>query len=117
MVENTTVALRLVEVLAGRLQEARDAYQRMAFNNVTGQLAALPLRLADEETDVVGGYSHQELAGMVGCLRESLTTTLDRIKGSQAVETGQRRVSIIDRPQLERLVRQRSIGPTSVGFN
>ena len=80
----------------------------MAFNDVTGRVAALLLRLADVETGVVEGYSHRDLAAMVGCLRESLTTVLDRFKGSGALEIGRRRIEIIDRSQLERVVSQRS---------
>ena len=80
----------------------------MAFSDVTGRVAGLLLRLADSGTDVVDGYSHQDLASMVGCLRESLTATFDRLKQTGAVATGRRRVKITDRRKLEWVVRQRS---------
>ena len=102
------VALRMVETLARELQLAGDALEEMAFYDVTGRVASLLLRLADEDTNVVEGYSHQDLAAMIGCLRESLTTTLDRFKRSNAVEIGRRRVEITDRSQLEQVISQRS---------
>ena len=108
VLEHPRVALRLIEVLARRLQEARDGLQEMAFNDVTGRVAGLLLRLDRQGTNVVEGYSHQELAAMVGCLRESLTVTLDRFKRSGALAVGRRRIEITDRAQLERVVSQRA---------
>ena len=47
---------------------------------------------------------------MVGCLRESLTVTLDRFKESGAVAIGRKRIEITDRSQLESVVSQRAAG-------
>jgi CRP/FNR family transcriptional regulator len=110
--DHPSVATRLMEKLAERLQEAREDLQEMAFNDVTGRVASLLLKLSDEETNVVEGYSHQDLAAMVGCLRESLTVTLDRLKTSEAVTLARKRIVITDRSHLEQLVSQRS-GPGS----
>ena len=102
------MALRVIEVPRSRLQEARDSLQDMAFTDVMGRVAGLLLRLADEHTNVVEGFTHRDLAAMVGCLRESLTTTLDRFKKSDAVSIGRKRIEIRDPDQLEKVVRQRS---------
>jgi CRP-like cAMP-binding protein len=96
------------DVLARRLQKARETLQKMAFNDVPGRVAGLLLLLDAEGEGVVEGYSHQELADMVGCLRESLTATLDRFKQSGAVAIGRKRVEISDRSRLQRIVGQRS---------
>ena len=108
MLENPEVALRLIDVLARRLQQARDGLQEMVFNDVTGRVAGLLIRLADEETGVVEGYSHQDLAAMVGCLRESFTAVLDRYRKTSAVEIGRKRIAITDRTQLEQAINQRT---------
>ena len=47
------------------------------------------------------------LASMVGCLRESFTAVIDRLKESEALVTGRKRIEITDRSQLERVVSQR----------
>ena len=108
MLENPGVAVRLIDVLARRLQEARDGLQEMVFNDVTGRVAGLLMRLADEETGVVAGYSHQDLAEMVGCLRESFTAVLDRFRKTDAVEIGRKRIVISDMAQLEHAINQRT---------
>ena len=108
MLENSEVALRLIDVLARRLQQARDDLQEMVFNDVTGRVAGLLVRLADEETGVVEGYSHQDLAAMVGCLRESFTAVLDRFRETSAVEIGRKRIVIVDRTQLDKAISQRT---------
>lgn len=108
MLENSEVALRLIDVLARRLQQARDGLQEMVFNDVTGRVAGLLVRLADEETGVVEGYSHQDLAAMVGCLRESFTAVLDRFRETSAVEIGRKRIVIVDRTQLDKAISQRT---------
>ena len=108
MTRYPSVAYRIVEVLANRLQETREALQEMAFSDVMGRVGALLLRLADGQTDVVEGYSHQDLAAMVGCLRESMTVTLDRLKRIDVVAVGRKRIEITDRSKLLRLVIQRS---------
>ena len=108
ILDHPGVAFRLLEVIAGRLQQARDALQEMAFSDVKGRVAGLLLRLSDPGTNIVEGYSHEDLAAMVGCLRESFTVTLDRFKESQAVATGRRRIEITDRAQLDKVVNQRA---------
>ena len=110
MLEHPVVALRIVEVLASRLMQARESLEEMAFNDVTGRVAGLLLLLADEDTGLIEGYSHQDLGSMVGCLRESLTLALDRFKRNGAVAIGRKRIEITDRPLLQWIVSQRSGG-------
>jgi CRP/FNR family transcriptional regulator len=113
MTDHPSVPVRIVEGLARRLQQTRDALEQMAFNDVTGRVAGLLLRLADDK-DGVEGYSHQELSAMIGCLRESLTVVLDRFKESGALSIGRRRVDILDRSQLDLVVQQRASIPELV---
>lgn len=108
LVKHPTVGLRMVEVLVDRLQQTRDALEAMAFSDFTGRVAGLLLRLADPDTGVVEGYSHQDMASMVGCLRESFTAVLDRFKSSGTVAVSRKRIEIVDRAKLERVLAQRS---------
>ena len=101
------VALRLIETLAHRLQEARNSLQDMIVSDLTGRVASLLLNVGGED-GVIEGYSRQDLAAMVGCLRESFTAVLDRFKRSHAVKTGRKHIQILDRAQLERVVEQRA---------
>ncbi len=110
ILEHPRVALRLIAALARRLQDARDALSLRAFMDVTGRVAGLLLKLAGEDSNLIEGYSHQNLAAMVGCLRESFTVVLDEFKKSGALTVGRKRVEITDREQLERAVLQRTGG-------
>lgn len=107
MLDYPQVAIRVVEVVTGRLQQTRAFLQEMAFNDLTGRVANLLLRLADQKTNTIEGHSHEELATIVGCLRESFTVVLDRFKQSDAVATGRRHIEITDRDQLNRILGQR----------
>ena len=108
MLEHPTVALRVAEALTHRLEEMRDLLQEIAFNDLTGKVAGLLLQLAGEDTNVIDGYSHEDLAARVGCLRESFTAVLDRFKRSGAVTTGRKRIKVTDRAQIEGIINQRS---------
>ena len=112
MLEHPTVALRVAEALTRRLEETRDLLQEIAFNDLTGKVAGLLLQMADGETNIIDGYSHEDLAARVGCLRESFTAVLDRFKRGGAVTTGRKRIKVTDRAQLEGIVIQRTGGPT-----
>jgi CRP/FNR family cyclic AMP-dependent transcriptional regulator len=105
MHDRPQVALRIIAVLASRLQQIRDALEEMVFSDVTGRVAGLLLRMSGDG-DVIDGYSHQNLAAMVGCVRESFTAVIDRFKESEALTTGRRHIEITDRSQLERVVSQ-----------
>ena len=113
MLEHPAVALRIVEVVTRRLEQTRVLLQEIAFNDLAGKVAGLLLQLADEKTNVIDGYSHEDLAARVACLRESFTAVLDRFKRGDAVATGRKRIKITDRSQLEGIVNQRSGSVTS----
>ena len=110
VLEHPTVGLHMMEALAARLQQTRDSLEQMVFNDVTGRVAGLLLRLSDGAADPIEGYSHQDLAAMIGCLRESLTAALDGFKRSGALEIGRKRIHITDPAQLLAVVAQRAGG-------
>ena len=79
----------------------------MAFNDLTERVANLLLRLADENTNIIDGFSHDDLAPMVGCRRESFSVIIDRFRRAGAILTGRRRIELIDRNHLDRIVHER----------
>lgn len=98
------VALRLLEIVGQRLVEAEAVIEDFAFKGVPGRLATLLARLAGRDGgDEVRGYSHQELAEMIGSYRETVTVTLDDFKRRGLVSVGRRHIQILDRPGLERI--------------
>jgi CRP-like cAMP-binding protein len=103
------IAVRIAEALSSRLEEAEARLQEMAFQGLRERLASLLLRLADE-TDwrgnlVIKGLTHQHLAEILGSYRETVTATLNEFKADGLVETGRKKIVIIDVDGLRELVR------------
>jgi CRP/FNR family transcriptional regulator, cyclic AMP receptor protein len=98
------VAIRLLEIVGQRLVEAETVIEDFAFKGVPARLATVLVRLASREgADEVRGYSHQDLADMIGSYRETVTATLDEFKGRGLVTVGRRHIQILDRRGLERI--------------
>lgn len=106
MREKPEVALRFMESLGTRLNDVERRLEDVAFKSIPSRLASLLLRLADAETDkgdLVRGYTHQDLAEMLGTYRETITQTLNDFKSDGLVQIGRKRITIEDREQLEEL--------------
>jgi CRP-like cAMP-binding protein len=98
------VAIRLLEIVGQRLVEAEAVIEDFAFKGVPARLATTLIRLSGREgADEVRGYSHQDLAEMIGSYRETVTATLDDFKGRALVAVGRRHIQILDRRGLERV--------------
>jgi len=103
------IAVRIAEVLSRRLEAAEERLQEMAFQGLRERLASLLLRLADE-TDwrgnlVIKGLTHQHLAEILGSYRETVTATLNEFKADGLIETGRKKIVIIEPEGLRALVR------------
>lgn len=96
------VAIRLLEVTTQRLLDAESVIEDFAFKGIPGRIATLLLRLsAGGDGQMVLGYSHQDLAEMIGSYRETTTQTLDDFKRRGLVEIARRQIRILDRSTLE----------------
>ncbi|MFQ5921726.1 MAG: Crp/Fnr family transcriptional regulator [Anaerolineales bacterium] len=93
------------------ISEVRTLMQRVeafAFRNVRERLAMTILeeshrqRLNGNPVDEIR-ITQQELAGLVGASRESISRTMTRLEQDGMVQTGRGRVRILDRPQLRKL--------------
>ncbi len=103
------IAVRIAEVLSIRLESAEERLQEMAFQGLRERLASLLLRLADQ-TDwrgnlVISGLTHQHLAEILGSYRETITATLNEFKANGLIETGRKKIVIVDVDGLRSLVR------------
>ncbi|MFW5941393.1 MAG: Crp/Fnr family transcriptional regulator [bacterium] len=102
MREKPQVALRIVEAMGKRLTQMERQLEEVAFKSIPARLASLLLRLAAEAgSDEVAGYTHQDLAEVLGTYRETITQTLNDLKTQGLVEIGRKKVTLIDKPGLE----------------
>lgn len=96
------VALRILQLYAGRLRETEDRLEQIAFQPVPSRVARLLLQLADDNGEV-GDYSHGDLADMIGTSRETVSRALVEMKRAGHVEIDRRSVRVVNRARLEDL--------------
>ena len=101
--EKPQVALRFLESMAIRLRETEAKLEDLAFKSIPVRLAALLQDLAGESNsgDTIEGYTHQDLAEMLGTYRETATQTLNEFKSHGWVEIGRKRIRIVDPSALD----------------
>jgi CRP/FNR family cyclic AMP-dependent transcriptional regulator len=106
LLEQPKVALRILEVVGRRLLEVEARLEGIAFKTVAGRLASLLLRLMKEEGTTIRGLSHQDLAENIGTHRETTTQTLTKFRAAGLVETGRKRIKILDPEGLRRIAEE-----------
>lgn len=100
--EHPAVAVRMVDLMSRRLREAEDRLEQVAFRSVPVRLSKLLLSLSSGDGEVAG-YSHQELADMIGTSRETVSRALVELKAEGIVDIERRHLQIVDRAALEAL--------------
>jgi CRP-like cAMP-binding protein len=99
ILQRPQVALRILEITGRRLRDAESRLEDLAFKGIPARLSSLLLRLAGDRDRVVG-YTHQDLAEMVGTYRETATQVLNDLKNKGLIEIGRKRIMILDREGL-----------------
>lgn len=98
---NPEIALRLIELLCGRLRWATSRMEEASLFGLPSRLARRVLKLADDFGDEIE-ISQEELSNIVGSTRETVNRQLQVWRKSGAVELGRSRIRVKDRRQLER---------------
>ena len=99
ILQRPQVALRILEITGQRLRDAESRLEDLAFKGIPARLSSLLLRLAGDE-DMVVGFTHQDLAEMVGTYRETATQVLNDLKSKGLIAIGRKRITILDREGL-----------------
>lgn len=103
------VALTVLRIVNGRLRDADRKRVEFGALDTATRLALRLLELAGRygEADAHGHrialpLTQDELAGLVGSSREAVTKALRRFRDEGWVDTGRRRVTVLDGPGLRR---------------
>lgn len=94
------VAMRIMQSMARRLTEAEERLEDIAFKSIPSRLASLLLKLTGQDSTIVG-YTHQDLAEMLGTYRETTTQTLNDFKNQGWIKIGRKSIEILDRESLD----------------
>ncbi|MCH7511927.1 MAG: Crp/Fnr family transcriptional regulator [Chloroflexi bacterium] len=95
------VALRFMELIAGRLREVEARMENVAFKSVPARLADALLQLAEKADGKIEGVSHQDLADMVGTYRETATRVLNEFQHDGHIKLGRLQVAILQPDELQ----------------
>jgi len=100
--EKPLVGIRFMEAMAERLQKTEAKLEELAFKGIPARLSSLLLSLSAEENgaSIVDGYTHQDLAEMLGTYRETTTQILNNFKGAGWIEIGRKRIVLLDQEAI-----------------
>lgn len=103
--------LRLLEVNMQRLRKANDQIHDLTFLDVRSRIVKTISRLAEEYgTPTPQGMfidmrlTHQQIANMVGTVRESVTKVLQELQDDGIISIQQKRIMVYDLPKLKALI-------------
>lgn len=99
--EHPSAALAILQSVARRLHAAEDELENLAVRSVPARLARLLLRLA-RNSGRIEGFTHQELAELLGTTRETVWRTLNEFERAGLVIAERRCIAIADAAGLER---------------
>lgn len=94
------LALRLLEVVSGRLREAEELMSHMAMGDARSRVLYLLHKLSlsfgaqpeDGWVRITIPLTHQEIANMVGATRETVSVTLSGLERDELVRGGRREI-------------------------
>jgi CRP/FNR family transcriptional regulator len=108
LVQHPDLAMHVIDILAGRLRALGDMLLAFTSTDVTARLVKLLARLfqhygrnRDGSICIDIPLSHQEMADMIGCCRQTVTSTLGELKRRHGLTTGRRLLCIQARTPLE----------------
>lgn len=102
MEKSPKLCLRLLDVTMERLRKANEQIYDLTFLGVKSRIAKVMLRLADEHgvpsphgTIIPIKLTHQQLANMVGAVRESVTKILQELQDEATIRIENKMVLIL----------------------
>ncbi len=105
-----SIALRVLDIMTGRLHSAQDMIRQLSAYPVEQRVAFTLLKLAeklgeahDEGLLIRMPLSREDLAAMTGTTTETVSRTLRQFQQSGIVNTGRQWVAIADRERLQAL--------------
>lgn len=106
--EHREVALKVLKVVGSRLRTMVNLINELSFSSVRHRLAALLLRLAEDEGKKTGHSAvfnlpstNQELAAQIGTVRELVSRNLGRFQSMGIIQLQGKRVTVPDLKALE----------------
>jgi CRP-like cAMP-binding protein len=105
LLEKPQIAIRFLNALGRRLEEAERRLEEFAFKDVPTRLAGLLIQLNSEAggNGTLKGYTHQYLADMLGTYRETTTQILNEFQHQNLIRLSRKSIEIVDEVGLQTL--------------
>lgn len=98
------IAMNALKALANKVQHDSSLVEDLSFIQVTGRLAKMLLKRAEEGTDVGLKITQQDMAAMIGTSREVANRSLKALVQKGAIRLEHRGIVIINTKALEGIV-------------
>jgi CRP-like cAMP-binding protein len=106
-----TVMFKLTKLIGLRLKKIQSRVEDLVFRDVPARLAHLLSELGKTEgvADKQGirlkvKLTHQEMANLIGCSRETVSTTMGQFRAQGLIQMDGRTISIVNEKGLSRLL-------------
>lgn len=101
--EHPQMALNVIQVLSRRVQELVSLVEDFSFRRVTGRVAKMLLEYAGDGVGERPRLTQQEMAGMIGTVREMVGRSLKNLEAEGAIRMERNRVVITDQKALREM--------------
>lgn len=109
---NPPLALAVIRILGSRIRQAHSAIQGFVFCDARTRLAQLLLKLAqingvngaDGSITLHNRFTHQELADMIGAIRQTVTENINYLKHHGYVRIVGERIVLADPARLKKII-------------
>ena len=102
--QKPSVAAALLKSAAHHFTQVEEQLINTTFKSVNAQVATLLLQLA-QETQLVDGLSHEELAEHLGVYRETVSVALRELKDAGIIDLARKRIMILNEARLQEIAR------------
>lgn len=98
--DNPKLALELLEIQATRIRQLSSQIDAITFMKADGRIAGLLLQSASSN---IVNYTHEEIAGIVGVSRVTVSKILNRFKREGLLKTDYGKIVLINTVELKRI--------------
>ncbi|MEE3428520.1 MAG: Crp/Fnr family transcriptional regulator [Ruminococcus sp.] len=98
--DNPELALALLEIQATRIRQLSSQIDAITFMKADGRIAGLLLQSANSN---IVNYTHEEIAGIVGVSRVTVSKILNRFKREGLLKTDYGKIVLLNTVELKRI--------------
>jgi CRP/FNR family cyclic AMP-dependent transcriptional regulator len=98
------LTLPILEIVGNRLRLLEERLLEAVYSPVRVRLASFLLSHADSTSGELPEITHEEIGNTIGAVRQTVTEALAIMRKLGLVETGQKRIRVIDRRGLEKII-------------